>query len=276
MNVFAIGASRNIGYYASVRLLEKGATVTFLLRSLSVFNEDKVIQKFVEAGTARLVKGDALNPDDVRKGWEASQSAFPDGHVNLVLFTVGGTPSFSLTRGAVINPPNLCTKCLLTVLSTMPASLREPAAQPRLVVVTSNGLTRSTHAALPILLKPMYGYLLDGPHADKLATERVLAHCAGRAWTDEEPREGFLSADWQKQEGLPHPGELKHFAVIRPALLTDGASKAESAQRPPYRVEEGMLKQAYRVSRKDVAHFLVESLLPDWTQWEGKFVCIAY
>jgi len=89
MNVLAVGASRNIGYYASLRLLEKGATVTFLLRSPSAFDGDSTIQGYVASGKAHLVKGDGLKTDDVRHSWEVAQSLGTDGRVDLVVFTVG-------------------------------------------------------------------------------------------------------------------------------------------------------------------------------------------
>lgn len=112
MKVFAVGASRHIGYLASLRLLRtfcsssmltklltlsigKGDTVTFLLRNPSVFDADEAIQAFVEKGKARLVAGDALNREDVRHGWEVAgqlASGEPldsEGQVNVLLFTLG-------------------------------------------------------------------------------------------------------------------------------------------------------------------------------------------
>ena len=44
--------------------------------------------------------------------------------------------------------------------------------QPKLVVISSNGLTDASHDSLPFLLKPLYSYGLRGPHADKLIMER--------------------------------------------------------------------------------------------------------
>ncbi|OSX65658.1 hypothetical protein POSPLADRAFT_1179402 [Postia placenta MAD-698-R-SB12] len=271
MNVFAIGASKNIGYYASVRLLEKGATVTFLLRSPSVFDEDTTIQKYVTTGKAHLVKGDALVVDDVRRAWQTAQAAGVDRGVDLVIFTVGGTPNFSLVHGAVISPPNLVTQATLNLLSTIPAH-----ASTRVIAVSSNGLSRASHATLPLALKPLYGYLLRRPHADKLGVERVVAHCAGWQWTDEDPDKEILSEGWQDREGLLKAGELEHVVVVRPALLTDGPCRGDSVPDAPYRVSEGNLKGSYRVSRSDVAHFMVNGLLPHWDEWEGKCVGIAY
>ena len=105
-NVLVLGGSRNIGYYAAVRLLGRflpvssrsglsltliiaaGATVTLLLRSTSVFDNDEVVQGYIKSGKARLVKGDGLVKDDVKRAWEESGRDRP---VDTVVFTVGKT-----------------------------------------------------------------------------------------------------------------------------------------------------------------------------------------
>ena len=70
-------------------MIDKGATVTFLLRNPAVFDTDEVIQPRVRSGKARLVKGDALNIEDVARGWAEAQAATDKRHVDFVLFTVG-------------------------------------------------------------------------------------------------------------------------------------------------------------------------------------------
>ncbi|KAH9917627.1 uncharacterized protein B0H18DRAFT_1123504 [Fomitopsis serialis] len=267
MNVFSIGASRNIGYHAARRLLAKGATVTFLLRSTSVFDNNQEIQAHIRAGTARLVKGDALKAEDGAK----------DGTIDLVIFTVGGLPSFQMTKGFLVNPPNLCAQSFLNLVITMPASLRRPSAQPRFIAVSSIGLSHAAHAELPLLLKPLYGYALHQPHADKLAMEWVIAHCAGWEWAHETPT-GILSADWTSLPGLPAFGELEHVVGIRAALLTSGACKADKKKngKVPYRQKDCELGDGYTISREDVAHYFVEGLMLHWDQWEGKWAHIAY
>jgi hypothetical protein len=112
MKIFSVGASRNIGYYAALRLLgmhrpselshmpwlisqtDSGHTVTFLLRSPSCFDHDEAIQRHVQAGTAKLVKGDALNLDDVRNAWNIAGGS----EVDMLLYTLGNSTPFS--------PPN--------------------------------------------------------------------------------------------------------------------------------------------------------------------------
>ncbi|EPQ57830.1 hypothetical protein GLOTRDRAFT_36291 [Gloeophyllum trabeum ATCC 11539] len=267
MKILAIGASRNIGYYASIRLLEKGATITFLLRSPSVFDNDEKIQGYIASGKARLVKGDALVKEDVRRAWEVAGQGEREGQVDFLLFTVGGTPHFSLTKGFLITPPNLCTASLLNALTTLPAT----SSRPNIIAITSNGLDEASHKALPLAMRLMYGYLLDGPHKDKLGAERVLAHTTGRAWADPEPEGHILPKGWETTPGLPGKGELKdEVVVVRPALLTDGAAKEK------YRTSDTIIPGAYTVSRKDVAHFIVEDIIKNWDSWKGKTASIVY
>ncbi|RPD58980.1 hypothetical protein L226DRAFT_510763 [Lentinus tigrinus ALCF2SS1-7] len=280
MHAFILGGSKNIGYFAALRLLNQGATATFLLRSPSVFDNDEQMQPFIKDGKAHLVRGDALNQDDVRNAWQAATEA-GGGKVDVVLFTVGGKPSFSITCGFQLNPPDLCTRSLFNLLSTIPDSLRAPETQPRFVVITSNGITSESHAAIPLALKPLYGVLLVAPHADKLGAERLLAHCGGFRWSSKDvPSTKILPEGWQSTPGLPGTGVLKHLVIIRPALLTDGECRGdedEKSGKAPYRTKrDGDLKDSYRVSRKDVAHFVVREVLSNWSQWEGSGVVIGY
>jgi len=85
--------------------------------------------------------------------------------------SLGGIPSFTLTKGFVLNPPNLCSNSLFNVLSCL-ASTLAGGTQPKLVVISSNGLTDAGHASLPLLIKPLYSVLLGSPHTDKLVMER--------------------------------------------------------------------------------------------------------
>ncbi|KAJ7693320.1 hypothetical protein B0H17DRAFT_1168870 [Mycena rosella] len=272
LNVLTFGASRNIGYFAAVRLLEKGATVTFLLRSLAVFDEDTLIQGYVKSGRVRLVKGDAANEADTRLAWDTA------GVVDVVLFTVGTVPTFSIFKGMVFEPPNPTTQCMSAVLCTMPTYAG--GHQPKFIALSSIGLTPPAHAALPLLIKPLYA-MLELPHRDKIGLERVLAHCSGRTWddtTDGVARESIMGENWTQREGLPAPGTLKHVLVVRPAILTDGICVADEVatkgKGKSYRASEQELG-AYTISRKDVAHFLVDAIAR-WNEFENKTINVGY
>ncbi|KAG9313326.1 hypothetical protein JVU11DRAFT_5631 [Chiua virens] len=273
IKVLTIGGSRNIGYFSSRRLLDLGAIVTFLLRKPNVFDNDEAIQEYVRGGKARLVQGDALVKEDVKRAWATAQG--DDGKpIDFLVFTVGGTPHFKLTQGFVISPPNLVTQSILNCLETL------PTPYPNIITISSAGLTHAGHQVLPLLLKPLYSYCLPVPHADKCGTEEVLAYCAGWEWhAEDSPGPEVLARDWKTNAGLPTPGTLKNVVVIRPALLTDGACRAdtqEPASGSPYTAKEGDLAGAWTVSRKDVAHFLVERVIKEWDEWKGKRITIAY
>ncbi|KAJ7739839.1 hypothetical protein B0H16DRAFT_1664528 [Mycena metata] len=263
LNILSIGASRNIGYFAAIRLLEQGATVTLLLRTPSVFDEDETIQKFVKSGTARLSKGDGRKEEDMRRAWEEA------GTVDAVVFTVGAIPSFSITKGFVVDP-NLVAQCMLCVLGTLPTYASAPP--PRIIALSSTGIGPAAHKALPLLIKPLYS-VLTIPHYDKAGMEQALAHVAG--WPLDpnhgEPRVEILGENWT--ERLPAPGTLKdRVLVVRAALLTDGKCmgdevKAKGTGKAPYRVSHDELG-VYTISRKDTAHFVVDALAR-WDEFKG-------
>ena len=97
MKVLAIGASRNIGYHASIRFLERGDTVTFLLRSTDAFEKDPAMAPHIASGKARLVQGDAMKEEDVKRAWASAcpatsgSSPSDEGQVDLLLITIGGS-----------------------------------------------------------------------------------------------------------------------------------------------------------------------------------------
>jgi hypothetical protein len=159
----------------------------------------------------------------------------------LLIANTGGTPKFELTKGFTISPANLVTQSLLNVFSTLLPH------HPKIITISSTGLTKKSHVNLPFALKPLYAYLLAVPHKDKVGAERVVSHCAGWPWDAEDGPVGedILGSGWQ--DGLPEPGSVKDVVVIRPALLVDGECKADKVEcgkregkgKEPYKAKEG-------------------------------------
>ncbi|KAF8967288.1 hypothetical protein BDZ97DRAFT_1756031 [Flammula alnicola] len=274
LNVLVIGGSRHIGYHAALRFLDDGATVTFLLRSPATFDSDEAIQKHVKLEKARLVQGDGLVVEDVRNVWAKASQEQP---VDLLLFTVGfnGNPKFHPLKGFVISPNNLVTQCLLNVLCEMPKT----SPLPKVITLSTSGVSRSSRAKVPFLLKPLYGYLISSALQDKLGVERVIYHCADWAWNprDGEPSAEIMGVDWTKREGLPVAGTLKNAMVLRPALLNDGECRADANAKDTavYRAGEGEVG-GWSISRKDVAHFIYEAVTKNWEEYGGKQISVAY
>ncbi|TFK68297.1 hypothetical protein BDN72DRAFT_769506 [Pluteus cervinus] len=275
-NIYVLGGSKHIGYHASVRLLAAGCNVVFLLRNPTVFDDDATIQEHIKNGTAHLVKGDALIKEDIQSGWD---EAHKYGPIDTVLFSLVG--KFSLRMGIIPQPLDICTRALLNVLSTYPT---QQSPQPKLIFHSSVGMTKKTRTAVPVLLKPMYSWLLIGPHADKKASERLIAHVSNKPWdaTDfGEPTEEYLPAGWKETPGFP---VLKRFLIVRPAMLTDGECLADKQKpgkdgkvKPAYRVSEEELG-GYTISRQDVGHFDAEVILDSkrWEEVEGKALNVGY
>ncbi|KAF5353471.1 hypothetical protein D9756_008015 [Leucocoprinus leucothites] len=280
LNVLVLGGSRHIGYHAAIRLLDSGARVTFLLRNPSSFDEDAVIQKYITSKKALLVKGDATVRSDMQRLWNVSTE---EGSlsVDVVLCTIGfsGSPTFSLFKGLQITPPNLLTVSLLNLFSTMPSS---SSPSPKIVVITATGVTPKSRSSAPLLLRPIYSYLIQGPLQDKLGAERIVHVLGGWKWEDGAPEpEGSRTLDekWLEMEGMPRAGSVKGMVIVRPAMLNDGECLADKGQGEgaPYRVGEGEVG-GWSVSRRDVAHFVFE-LVSDGEKWErykDRQVSIAY
>lgn len=188
----------------------------------------------------------------------------------------GGYPSFSLTRGFVTDPADLCTRSMLNLLSTMPRDASKP--QPKTILLSSTGLHKAARAVLPLPYKPLYK-LMKVPHDDKLGMERVVAYAAGWTWIGDEPGPHVLPVGWQAR--FPQAGFLQSQSalILQAALLTDGACKADDAGlagKAIYRAEDRDITGAYTISRRDVAHFIAEDALKHWDKWGGKVVRIAY
>lgn len=263
MKIFAIGAGKNIGYFSALHFLSSGHKVVFFLRSPGAFDNDATIQPYLKSGQASIVKGDALDKQAVENAWNAANK---DSNVDLVLFTVGGTPVFKPTQGLVISPMDLTTRSLSNVLQSI-ASTRTQDSMPRMIVITSTGVTKASHDNLPFGFKWFYSYALHSPHVDKLGMERLLQYAMGKKWEEEvEPSEEVLPAGWQQH--YPPTGWLPNIVIVRPAFLTDGESKAT------YKASTDEFA-SYTISRKDVAHFIGTRILPEWSTWSNKIVNIG-
>ncbi|CAE6417209.1 hypothetical protein ACGC1H_002189 [Rhizoctonia solani] len=245
MRVLLLGASQNIGYFVAHRLLAKGHTCTFLLRRPDAMQSDSSMSEYIRNGLAKLVRGDALVREDVQNAWDVANS---DGPVELIFSGIGGYPSFSITKGFVLDPPDLTTRSMSILLSVVQAS----AVRPRLITVSSNGLDGQTHSLLPLPLRVLYDGLLKKPHEDKLGLERNVKQATSS--------EGWL--------------DPKNLVIIRPSLLTSGKCVADTKP-DAYRTGDE-LKSAWTVSRADVGHFIAEKVVGEWDQWAGRAWVVSY
>lgn len=252
MRVLLLGASRNIGYFVAQRLLAQGHTCTLLLRRPEAMETDPAMTAYVKDGKANLVKGDALVQTDIQHAWDAAKG---DEEVDVVFYGIGGEPSFSLTKGAIITPRDLTARGMANLLAVIESSTT-PSTRPKLVNITSNGLDDRSHSLLPIPMRLLYGWALRIPHDDKIEQEKNVSRATGA----EAGSQGWLL--------------VENVITIRPAFLTDGECKADK-RADAYRVGQE-LRNVWTISRADVAHFIAEKVLADWGKWAGKPWVVAY
>lgn len=289
-NVLVIGGSRGTGYQIALAYLERAYTVTFLVRDKSTFDSDGTIRAFIAGGQVKVVEGDALVEADVRKAWDGAlkHGAGPTRGIDTVAFCLGGSIGYTWATGVTLTPHNIVTRGLQALFCSLPL---QSSPNTKLTIVSSSGVFPESFNNLPWALRQATSYGLLPAHRDKRSAERLIAHVAGWTWDDarfgpipeEEEREMYDGArGWREREGMPAVGALlEQLAVVRPLLLTDGdcmgdKTKDELAGAEPYRVETLNSTNAWSISRKDVAHFVVKATTSRWEQYKGSAVYLAY
>ena len=118
-----------------------------------------------------------------------------------------------------------------------------------LVVMATTGISDGPQD-VPLLMRPMYHYMLALPHADKKAVEQLVVKAA--------------------EEGKTFSG----YTVVRPSFLTDGKSKGMSKIRVGNEEHPAI---GYTISRDDVGLWMYEELLKvDATKWNGEKASITH
>jgi hypothetical protein len=177
-------------------------------------------------------------------------------------------------------------KVLLPLLSSVSSPSTQPqSTPPRVIIITSNGVTKKSHRALPGMMKIISNVLLTDAFRDKRAAEHLLASAISSSGADfgcseEEVKElekvGLLEVGWKE---LTKPIIGVEALVVRPSRLVDGECLAEAAAAdakskkatktsmkkdgPPFRTGPEDLPGAWKVSRKDVAWFIAKVVMTD-------------
>ncbi|TPX69380.1 hypothetical protein SpCBS45565_g02412 [Spizellomyces sp. 'palustris'] len=263
MKCLLFGASRGCGLEAAFELLTSGHDVTLFLRNVNVIESHPRVQSLPVDQRSRLhtVKGDAFVKEDVEGAFDSIGS-----DLGTVLFSIGGKPSFANPLAPKLEPAEVCERGIGVVLPVLKAYGEEYGVQPRLVVVSSSGLGTVGHAELPLIMKPMYSWLLKEPHADKEKLEAHVYHAAGLTHPDATIDQSTQTS--LHTQSLPQPGWLKEFVIVRPAFLTDGPCTQN------YRADEHL--KTYTISRADIGHFIGKACVGEGCTWVNKAVTVGY
>ena len=240
----------------------------------------------------RIIQGDVRDRDAVRRTLkpDSGSSAVPD----IIVFGIGGSPRLAPAsiHLLTVDDPNVCgagMKCILKELEDIrAASFRDAGAlnykRPLVAAISTTGLSSSRGKRdVPLLLLPLYRWLLAVPHQDKLAMENALMAAAEK----EEEERGK---------------QLVDVVIVRPTLLVDGVGSDREMVRVGWEYVDASTSGAggnvgerdqanstraevapgpavgYSVRRTDVGAWLFEEVLTGRDRgrnWAGKRVTLS-
>jgi len=196
-----------------------------------------------------VTKGDVRDVEDVKK------TLMQNGRlVDIIIFGIGSYPKpvFSITTPFPNADPTICAEALrtistaLTKLST--SFVKASPHQPLLCIISTTGVTTGPRD-VPILLTPLYHWLLAPAHVDKRETENLVVKAA------EEKK-------------------IRGFVIIRPSLLLDGPAKGTASVRVG---QEGTPAVGYTIRRDDVGAWIYEKVVKgNGDGYVGERVSLTY
>ncbi|KAL8980334.1 MAG: hypothetical protein Q9205_004550 [Flavoplaca limonia] len=208
-----------------------------------------------------IICGDIRDLQSVSQTLSPSKPGITNQPVELVVSGIGRPPIFTPNPlNPTFDDPTICQDAIRTILSALrnlPASPLNP--KPWLFVLSTTGIS-SRVRDVPLLLTPLYHWILAVPHKDKKEMEAVLIAEASKPASDR---------------------AMENFVILRPSLLTDGARLGSGHIRVGEEDENsGTASPAvgYTISREDVGGWLFEELVDGngREKYAGKMVSITY
>ena len=247
---------------------ERKLTPIVVVRSrskLETILDERSVPKETITAQLTIIEGNIKNPAAVKSTIQRSSSSALA--VDMIISGVGGAPTFSpnpLKPG--LDDPTICQDGMRTILNC----LREIKSErkPLVVALSTTGMSDAGRD-IPVLMIPLYYWLLAVPHQDKKTMEEMLLAEVGRKKAEE--------------------GAIRGFVVVRASLLTNGerigADKVRvGIETPKTNADdnEGELVPAigYTISTNDVGSWVYEKLVQEstnaGTKYLNKYVTITY
>lgn len=200
-----------------------------LLQQLNV--PESAIAKYLT-----VTEGDIYDHEAVQK------TLYLDGRpVDLIVSGLGGKPRFEYGIKATLDNPTICQDGVRTILS----AARSCPQKPRIVIISTTGLSDTRD--VPLLMLPLYHWLLKVPHEDKKVMEKLV------------------ETEMQKPE---EERAIDGYLMVRPSLLVngdgDGLSKIKTGTDEKPAV-------GYYISRRDVGLWIFERIIHQASLTEGQY-----
>ncbi|KAK8186790.1 hypothetical protein BC567DRAFT_153944 [Phyllosticta citribraziliensis] len=222
--------------------------------SALVRNEEKLKKMLVERGVeeATLSKHLLIVTGNIKDVAAVSKTLKPEGAPSAVDVAICGVGSLPVFKPNPLKPtledPTICQDATKTILE----AARAVGGQPHLLVISSAGLTDKGRD-VPLVMAPLYYWLLAVPHADKKAMEKLI------------------EADFAKPAS---ERAIKGYTIVRPTFFTDGPSCGLDSVRVGSEEEPAI---GYTVSRNDVGLWVFENAVKKAQELDGgKVVYITY
>lgn len=199
-----------------------------------------------------IVQGNITSTDDIKAALTVG------GHLpDRILFGVGGAPhlQFSLFEPCALDNPRVCEQGMEALVSALRSCAAEnfplgpTGSKPIVISISTTGIGRRRD--VPLLMYPLYHWVLRGPHQDKGIMEKILTTTANE--TD---------------------SPVGDFAVVRPTLLNDSPAQGlakvragwvwadvESQDKLARGEKEKGPEMGYSISRIDVGSWIFDKLV---------------
>ncbi|KAK0704369.1 hypothetical protein B0H67DRAFT_603577 [Lasiosphaeris hirsuta] len=181
--------------------------------------------------------------------------ALPSAPPNLTLHTGNAHDPDAVFAKLTIDDPHVCEMGMATLLGAIARRRAETGNtgwRPRVLVLSSTGLTSVGTRDTPLLMVPLYRGLLEVSRADKKAMEELLVR----------------------------EGRDERWTIVRPSLLTDGVEGGGVVRVGVEDPGEGRLERSevgYTISREDVGKWGFEELIEEGeARWLSKAVGLTY
>ncbi|KAF2156791.1 hypothetical protein K461DRAFT_309037 [Myriangium duriaei CBS 260.36] len=253
--IAVLGATGDCAGWALATALTKGHSCRALARNpeklVDLMTARGVPQDFLDRNLV-IVKGNAKNKDEVKNLLREAEHKV----VDRVLFGVGGKPSLAFTWSLfTIDDPTVCGSSMAALLAALSELAQESttATRPQVTAISTTGITHGPRD-VPILLVPLYHWLLAKPHVDKHQMEDLLRSASSQA--------------------NPNQTGLSSASIVRPTLLVDGPGTGLGGVKAGTESHPAL---GYTIARKDVGLWIYENLLVDKdTVWKGESASLTY
>ena len=247
------GATGDCAGYTLANSLNAGYDCIALARTpakLTKSMKDKGVSPTALDEHLTIIEGNAKDVEAVKRALQLNGQV-----VDTIVCGVGGTPQlqWSLWLPVTLNDVTICQDVGNTILQTL--QQLKPAVKPLLIVVSTTGIPPTGMPRdEPLLMSPLYRWMLHIPHVDKRKLEEDLTANVGLSESER---------------------AIRAFVAVKPSLLMDGLGFGLNI------VRQGVPEKpavGYTIRRHDVGSFICERLIKQEASqdWLNKGISITY